>query len=398
MAGLRGSFLRRLAAAAGRRRPSRRRDSPTRPEDLKRAHEPGRGRQADGPLEVPSLGWKDILLRTRREVAEDQLSLVAAGVAFYFMLALFPALLAIVAVYGVVADPATVAQQAGQLIRLMPAAASQIVVEQLVEITTGTGAQAGIGAALAILFALWSAAHGTRALLAGLNIAYDERERRGIVKRNLLALGLTLGFITVVALGLALITALPHVMERLPLGGLGTALGYVLTWGLVALLGLAAYAILYRFGPSRQQPRWQWVSVGSAVATGLWLLASLGFSWYSARFDSFNKTYGTLTGGILLLLWLQITAYVTLLGAELNAEIEHQTARDSTTGPPEPLGERGAQVADTVGEAMVGGKPGDDEGGADEPAEERRAKGTAAGPKRRARRPRSGDRSAPRAQ
>jgi len=319
--------------------------------DLQRATERGRGREAETPLEVPPPGWKDILLRTKREVREDQLSLVAAGVAFYFMLALFPALLAIVSFYGFVADPATVAKQAGTLMRLMPADATKLLVDQMQQITTADDTAAGLGAALAIALAFWSAANGTKALLAGLNIAYDERERRGFVRLNVLAMTLTLGFIAMVIGSLALITAVPHLIERLPLRDLGELVAYALTWLLLATLALLGFAVMYRFGPSREHPRWQWVSVGSLVATALWLLASLVFSWYSARFGSFNKTYGTLAGGILLLLWLQITAYVTLLGAELNAEIEHQTARDSTTGVPQPLGARGAEMADTVGEA-----------------------------------------------
>jgi membrane protein len=319
--------------------------------DLQRASEPGRGRDAETPLEVPPPGWKDILLRTKREVREDQLSLVAAGVAFYWMLALFPALLAIVSVYGFMADPATVAKQAGTLMRLMPADAAKLLVDQLQEITTADEAAAGLSAVAAIALALWSAANGTKALLAGLNIAYDERERRGFVGLNLVAMTLTLGFLVMVTGSLALITGIPHVIERLPVGDFGELLAYAVTWLLLAALALLGFAVMYRFGPSREHPRWQWVSVGSLVATALWLLASLAFSWYSARFGRFNKTYGTLAGGVLLLLWLQITAYVTLLGAELNAETEHQTARDSTTGKPQPLGARGAEMADTVGEA-----------------------------------------------
>ena len=323
--------------------------------DLQRAREPGRGRQADTPLEVPPRGWEDILLRTKREVTEDQLALVAAGVAFYFMLALFPALLAIVSVYGFIADPGTVAKQAGTLVRLMPAEASKLLVDQLQEISTADGAAAGIGAAIAIVISFWSAANGTKALLAGLNIAYDERERRGFIRVNLVAMTLTVGFIVMVIGSLVLITAIPHLVERLPLGTFGEAIAYLVTWLLLAALSLFGFAVIYRFGPSREHPRWQWVSVGSLVATALWMLASLVFSWYSSRFGSFNKTYGTLAGGVLLLLWLQITAYVTLLGAELNAEIEHQTARDSTTGAPKPLGARGAEMADTVGEAVGDG-------------------------------------------
>ena len=353
MAGSRRPLLARLGAAAGAPAGKARLGKPTGPEDLRRAKEPGRGRQADTPLEVPPPGWKDILLRTWRQVQEDQLSLVAAGIAFYFMLALFPALLSIVTVYGVIADPATVAKQAGELVRLMPADAAQVLVGQLEEISTADGASAGFGALVAALLSLWAASNGTKALIAGLNIAYEERERRAWPKRNVLAIVLTLGFIVLVTLSLATIAAAPHLLARLPLGPFATGLTYAMNWLLLALLALLAFAVVYRFGPARERPRWQWVSVGAVVGTGLWLLASAAFSWYAARFGSFNETYGALAGGILLLLWLQITAYVTLLGAELNAEIEHQTARDSTTGPPVPLGARGAQMADTVGEAVA---------------------------------------------
>ena len=346
------SLLSRLGAAAGGKRKPGTEERKTGPQDVERAQEPGRGRQADTPLEVPPPGWKDILLRTKREVGEDQLSLVAAGVAFYFMLALFPALLSIVSVYGAVADPGTVAKQAGQLVRLMPADAGKLLVDQLGEISTAGGTTAGIGALVAAVISLWSAANGTKALIAGLNVAYDERERRPWWKRTGMALLLTIGFIVLVTLSMATITALPHVLDRLPLGPFATGVTFLVNWLLLALLAMFGFAVVYRFGPSRERPKWQWVSVGSVVGTGLWLLASAGFSWYASRFGSFNETYGTLAGGVLLLLWLQITAYVTLLGAELNAEIEHQTARDSTTGRPKPLGARGAQMADTVGEAL----------------------------------------------
>src|SRR6185503_5529767 len=197
-----------------------------------------------------------------------------AGVAFYFMLALFPALLAMVSVYGVVSDPATVAKQAGQLMRLMPADAAKLLAGQLQEISTAEGTTAGIGAVVAALVSLWSAANGVKALVAGLNIAYDERERRGLVKRNLLALALTLGFFALVALSLTAITALPHLLDRLPLGPFATGAGYAVTWTSLALVAMLGFAVVYRFGPSREHPKWQWVSVVSVAGTALWMLAS----------------------------------------------------------------------------------------------------------------------------
>jgi len=323
------------------------------PADLRRARQPHRGRQATTPLQIPALGWKDILLRVKREFTEDQLSLVAAGVAFYFMLALFPFLLAVVAIYGVVSDPATVAQQIGHLMRVMPVDAAKLIGGQLEEITTAGGGKTGLGAALAIGLALWSAANGARAMMAGLNIAYDEEERRGFFRLRVVSLLLTIGFIGFLAVTIGVIAGLPPLLERLPLGLVAKGLAYVVTWLLMAFLVTAAFATVYRFGPSREHARWRWLTLGSIVAAVLWLLASLAFSFYASHFGSFNKTYGTLAGAVLLMLWLQITAYVTLIGAELNAEIEHQTAKDTTTGAPVPMGDRDATVADTVGEAAA---------------------------------------------
>ena len=172
---------------------------------------------------------------------------------------------------------------------------------------------------------------------------------------------LTVGFIGFITVSVGVIAALPPMLERLPLGPVAKLFTFGVTWGLMALLVMAAFATAYRFAPSREHPRWKWITLGSVVAAVLWLLASLAFSFYASHFGSFNKTYGTLAGAILLLLWLQISAYVTLLGAELNSEIEHQTARDTTTGAPLPLGERDATVADTVGEALGAREKEDDE-------------------------------------
>jgi membrane protein len=312
----------------------------------------GRGRQARTPLQIPPQGWKDILLRVKAETKRDNLSLVAAGVAFYFMLALFPALIATVSVYGLVADPLTVEKQVGQLLRLLPPEAGAIIADQLRTIGHGAGAGLGLSLVVSVLVALWSASKGAKALIAGLNIAYEEEERRGLVRQQLVYLAFTLGFVAFAALSIGMIAVLPHLTGWLPLGRFGTGLTFALTWALVLGLLLLGLAAVYRYGPSRNNPRWQWVSVGSAVAAVLWLVASLAFSWYASRFGSFNETYGTLAGGVLLLLWLQITAYVTLLGAEMNAETEHQTAVDSTVGRPKPMGQRDATMADTLGAAL----------------------------------------------
>jgi membrane protein len=335
---------------------SRADDPPADPRD-------GRGREARHPLQIPSTGWKDILLRVKAETKADNLALVAAGVAFYFMLSLFPALIATVSVYGLVAAPATVEQQVATVLTILPREAGSIIADQLRQIGHGESAGLGLSLALSLAIALWSAARGAKALIIGLNIAYEETEVRGLVRKQLVALAFTLGFILFASASLGLIAVLPHVTEHLLLGSLSGPATFTLTWALLLVLLLIGLAAVYRYGPARRHARWQWVSVGSLVAASLWLLASLAFSWYASRFGSFNETYGTLAGGVLLLLWLQITAFVTLLGAEINAEIEHQTAVDSTVGPPKPMGERDAVMADTLGAAL--GAASDDEGVAD---------------------------------
>jgi membrane protein len=326
-------------------RPSRADDAPANPRD-------GRGRKAETPLQINAAGWKDVLLRVKEEMKADNLSLVAAGVAFYFMLSLFPALIATVAVYGLVADPVTIEQQVAQLLALLPPDAGALIATQLREIGHGSEGGLGLSLAISVAVALWSASKGAKALIAGLNIAYEETEERGIVRQQIVALSMTFGFVFFAALSIGLIAVLPNITHRLPLGSLGTGVTFLSTWAVLAALVLGGLAAVYRYGPSRDNPRWQWVSAGSLVAGLLWLLASLGFSWYASRFGSFNETYGTLAGGVLLLLWLQITAWVTLFGAELNAEIEHQTAVDSTVGEPKPMGERDATMADTLGAAL----------------------------------------------
>jgi membrane protein len=339
----------------------RRLDEPPDPNSLppaearRRVPPPGapdpRGRRARTPSQLPRRGWRDVLLRVKREVKDDNLSLLAAGVAFYFMLSIFPGLLATVSIWGLVADPLEIEQQIRVMLRLLPREAALLLGDQLHEIASRDAAGLGFSAVASIGLALWSASKGAKAVIAGINVAYDEAEKRNAVRVQAMALLLTVGFVFFVALSLTLIAVLPTVLERLPLGELGRVAAGGLTWVLLLALVLVALAAVYRYAPSRNEPRWRWVSVGSLTAALLWLGASALFSWYAAHFGSFNETYGTLAGAILLILWLQITAFVVLLGAELNAEAEHQTAADTTEGPPRPMGEREATMADTLGGA-----------------------------------------------
>jgi membrane protein len=308
----------------------------------------GHGRRAEVPQQIPARGWRDIATRTAREVKADQVPLLGAGVAFYALLSLFPAIIAGVSLYGLVADPQTVRDQLNQLTTLLSPETARIVGTQLEQVTSGAGGALGLATVIGILTALWSASSGMKALITGVNLAYDEPEGRKFVKLRGLAIVLTLGAMVLMAVALALIIGFPALADSWPTLLRWTVGG--LRWVLLAVLVMAALAVLYRAGPDRDQPRWAWVSWGSAVATVLWILASIGFSVYVDAFGNYNKTYGALAGVIILLLWLYLTAVIVLVGAELNTEMELQTAADTTTGPARPMGERDAHAADHLAE------------------------------------------------
>ncbi|HYJ70893.1 MAG TPA: YihY/virulence factor BrkB family protein [Actinomycetota bacterium] len=311
----------------------------------------GRGRRADTPQEIPAKGWKDIAKRTLKEVKADQVPLLGAGVAFYVLLALFPAIIAGVSIYGLVADPQTVRDQINQLTNLLSPETAKLVGTQLEQVTSSAGGALGLATVLGILTALWSASSGMKALITGVNLAYDETEGRKFVKLRGLSILMTLGAMVLLAVALALIVGFPAVPDSWPTPLQWTAA--ILRFVLLAALLLAGLAALYRYAPDRDKPRWSWASPGSVVATVLWVLASVGFSVYVNAFGNYNKTYGALAGIIILMFWLYLTAFVVLVGAELNAEMELQTVEDTTAGPTRPMGERDAYVADHVAEAQA---------------------------------------------
>jgi membrane protein len=327
-------------AAAGSQPPERHASSPAAVQDA------GRGRQAERPQQIPPKGWKDIALRLKTEVKQDQVPLLAAGVAFYALLSLFPAIIAAVSIYGLAADPETVRGQLDRLTQLLSRDTASILSQQIRQVTAGAGGALGFATVLGILTALWSASSGMKALVTGVNLAYDETETRKFVKLRGLALLLTLGAMVLMGVALVLIVAFPALTNDWPTALRWTA--SVLRWLLLAALLVAGLAVLYRYAPDRDEPRWTWVSWGSGIATLLWVLASLAFSFYVSQFGNYNKTYGALAGIIILLFWLYLTAFVVLVGAELNAEMELQTARDTTAGPEKPMGERDAHAADHV--------------------------------------------------
>jgi membrane protein len=311
------------------------------------------GRQADQPQDIPAKGWKDIAKRTAKEVKQDQVPLLGAGVAFYALLSLFPAMIAGISIYGLVADPETVRNQIDKLTEMLSPSTADLIGEQIKQVTSGAGGALGVATVIGILTALWSASSGMKALITGVNLAYDEGESRKFVKLRGLAIVLTLGAMVLMGVALALIVGFPALADSWP-----TALRWTvgsLRWVLLAALLIGALAVLYRYAPDRDEPKWTWASWGSGIATLLWILASIGFSIYVNSFGNYNKTYGALAGIIILMFWLYLTAVIVLVGAELNTEMELQTAKDTTAGPTRPMGERDAHAADHVAESPAAG-------------------------------------------
>jgi membrane protein len=311
----------------------------------------GHGRSADRPGEIPARGWWDVLMRVKDDISRNNLSLIAAGAAFYAFLAIPSALTSLVSLYGLVFNPADVQRQIESMQGVLPGESVQLISGQLQNITSGSNSKLGIGLIVSLLIALWSARSGTSSMITALNISYGEAEKRSFVRFQMVALGLTAGVVLFAVVALALIAVLPAIIDLLPFGGFGKTLAAIIRWPILLALLMVCLAAIYRFAPSREEPRWRWVSWGAVVATVLWIIGSALFSLYVGKFASYDKTYGSLGGVVVLLMWLYLSSFIVLLGAQLNAEIEHQTARDSTTGRQQPMGTRGARVADTVGRA-----------------------------------------------
>lgn len=305
----------------------------------------GRGRDADEPIEIPAAGWKDVALRVKDEFKADHLALAASGVAFHAFLALAPLLVAAVSLYGLVADPSNVVKLVERLGPSVPEELSDLIEQQLTSVINSGSGALGIGAVIGVLAALWSASSGMSHLMEAINIAYDEDvDDRPFWKKRGIALALTvlfIAFLAVVATFIGLAVA-----SRGALGVLLVVVAAVVS----AVLLMGVLAVIYRYATDRDEPEWSWVSVGAIVAVVGWLIASAGFTIYVTSFGSYNETYGSLGAIVVVLLWMFLTALVVLLGAEFNAELEHQTAEDTTDGGDQPLGDRDAEMADTVGE------------------------------------------------
>jgi membrane protein len=316
-----------------------------------RAREPARGRQATAPWQFPWKGWKDVLWRTYQQLNEDRLLAVAAGVVFYGLLALFPGITALVSLYGLFAKPSTINEHLSVMAGLLPSGAFDIFQEQVSRLVAKGDAKLSFGFVFGLAVAFWSANAGMKAMMDALNVVYDEKEKRGFIKLNLVSLCFTLAAIASVLLAIGAVVVLPLVFSYVGLGSVGALVLSIARWPVLLMLIIVGLALLYRFGPSRREPRWQWLSVGSVFAAFAWLAGSALLSWYLANFANYDATYGSLGAAMGLMMWMWVSSIVILFGAELNSEIEHQTARDSTVNGDKPLGARGAAMADTVGAA-----------------------------------------------
>ena len=304
---------------------------------------------ATSPFQMGWADWREVLTRSYKEAGDDNVGLIAAGVAFYAFLSIVPLLGAIVLSYGLIAEPATVMNNVKSLTSVMPADAAKLVGEQLLNVVTTSGGKKGFGLLLALGVALFGARQAATAVITALNIAYEEKEKRGFIKLNLLALAMTAGSVLVAILATVAIAALGHLETLFPhLPGWARVLGKIISYVALAAAAAAGAATLYRYGPSRDQAKWTWLTPGSVLTAVLWLLLTLGFGVYVSKFGNYNATYGSLATVVVLLTWLYLSAYVLLFGAEVNSELEHQTTADTTTGPDTPLGARGAWSADHV--------------------------------------------------
>ncbi len=306
------------------------------------------GRDAAGPLEIPARGWWQILKRVAAQVSTDRVMAEAAGVTFYTLLAIFPAIAALISLFGLVADPSTISDDLSALSGVVPQGGMQIIGDQVHALTSTPNKALGLGAIVGLLISIWSANAAMKALFDALNAVYEEKEQRSFVRLTLTSLAFTLGALAFVILAMIAVVALPAALKFVGLASTTKILLKLARWP-VLLTAIAVFlALVYRFGPSRARARWRWVSWGSAFAALVWVLASAGFSFYVENFGSYNKTYGSLGAAVGFMTWIWISTIIVLIGGELNAEMEHQTALDTTTGPGKPRGARGAVKADTL--------------------------------------------------
>lgn len=331
------------------RHPADQRSRPPQTDEAK-AGSDGRGRSAEKPSDIPAKGWKDILLRVYRGISDDRILANAGAVAFYALLALFPGIAALVSIYGLFADPASIEQHLDTTAGILPGGALDVIRDQLNRLASQPRGTLGVSFAIGLLISLWSANGAIKAMFDALNVVYEEREKRSFIKLTAITLVFTIAMIGFLLLALAAFVAIPVVLNYLP--GFMATLVNIARWPTMLVLVALALACIYRYGPSRDEPKWRWLTWGSAFAAIAWMVFSALFSFYAGHFGTFNKTYGSLGAVIGFMTWMWLSVVVVLVGGKLNAEIEHQTARDTTEGTAKPMGAREAKMADTVGEAQ----------------------------------------------
>lgn len=307
-----------------------------------------RGHQAEKPSRIPQKGWKDISKRVFSQLKKDHVQIVSAGVGFYFFLALFPTILAAISIYSLILEPSQIEEHLNSVGRLLPAQAFDTIIGIIDPVLSQDNQELGLGLIISILISLWSANKGTSALFEGINIAYDEEDDRNFLKKNAITLGFTLGAIILGLISLLLVILFPVFIEKL---NLPHAMEVVFTWSRWVILGIIlifSLSMLYKIAPRRDNPKFRWVSWGAVIGSILWILGSILFSFYVDNFGSYDEGYGQFASVVILLLWFFLTAFIVLLGAEINSEMEHQTRKDTTVGEREPMGQRGAYHADHV--------------------------------------------------
>lgn len=337
---------RRRQASAEDGRPAR--TGPSEASDRPADRDPARGRAARTPSEIPTAGWVDVGKRTAREFSRDRLMAVAAGVTFYALLALFPAIAALISLYGLFFEPDQVGEQLQALEGVLPGGALEVIQGQVERVAGQGGGSLTLGFVGGLLVTLWSANAGMKAIFDALDVVYDEEETRSFLTLNAITLLFTLCAMLVIGALIASVTLMPALFAAIPFGETVETLARWLRWPIALVLIAGLLALLYRYGPSRRRPRWRWVLWGATIGAVAWVVFSMLFSWYVANFGTYNATYGSLGAVVGFMVWIWLSTTIVLLAAELNAEAERQTARDTTVPPREPIGRRGAAAADSV--------------------------------------------------
>ncbi|MCP9198549.1 YihY/virulence factor BrkB family protein [Gramella sp. GC03-9] len=305
-----------------------------------------RGEEAQWPHQIPLSGWKDIGKRVWHEMKVDHVQIVSAGVAFYFFLSIFPTIVAAISIYTLVLEPAQIQEQISRLNLVLPPRAYDMITDFLQPVIQQSRKEISWGLVISVLVSIWSANKGTNALFQGINIAYDELDSRNIVKKNLLSLLFTLCGLVIGLLSLLIIIFFPLFIHKF---GLPTQVEDIITWFRWVILGfilIGSLSVVYKIAPNRRNPRFRWVSWGALLGTAIWLGGSMLFSWYVSNFGSYEDLYGSFAAVAIMMLWLFLTAFIVLMGAEINSEMEHQTRHDTTIGKNRPMGERNAYHAD----------------------------------------------------